>query len=163
VSVYFGSLPYISADQIKCGNQHGLAELSSPEVMVKRDHYFQVHGRTEIFGGTGTQSIKINMLINDAGFTTQGSVYEYFESTINKLLGENNTLTLNNSDGSSTEFKFCTFDGYDLIPQSGQSVAVPLKDFSNNTFYIQTDLKFTRLSLGADSVSYDSTFDSSFL
>lgn len=163
MSVYFGVTPYVADDQIKCGSLHGLAELSSPELMVKRDHYFQVLGRTEIFGGTGSQAIKINMLINDASFTDQGTVYSYIEDTINKLIGANYTLTLNNSDESSTEFKFCTFDGYDLIPQPGQAVAVPLQDFSSNTFYIQADLKFTRLSLGADTASFDSTFDPSML
>jgi hypothetical protein len=102
---------------------HGPAFVGSPEQHVRRVKYWDLVGEAEVVGKPGGRVVTYDILLHD-GYTQQSLIDEL--EILDDTVGDHGTLK---ETGNVTRtFKFCTFDGYELLPFGGQENTSMLQD-----------------------------------
>lgn len=101
---------------------HGRVQTGPPLLHVARTKFAGLRGETEIDLEHGGRPLEVHIWLNDASFTSRGSLQNLLEQ-LDDRVGENGRLLVTHEDSTLRQFELCTFEGFlpdsDVLPAIG--------------------------------------------
>lgn len=115
-------------DGTEIPGEHGPIVRGAPEVRVRPVQVFQLAGEGQIVGKPAGRNLSVRVLLHKKyEGETPDKLLEML-ATLDGKIGTNGTLE--ETGNVPQKFNYCTFMGWEPIPEQGQSEPGPLKDIA---------------------------------
>lgn len=116
----------LNFDGLDIPGVHGPLNIGGPELVARRFKVFQIRGEGEIRGKPGGRSFSVRALIYGKFTGAKPGKLLAFLEKLELKIGVNGTL--DETGNVERTLDYCTFDGWEPIPNEGQQEPGPLFD-----------------------------------